>query len=71
MDGETLIPDLPESALTKQITWSHHIFVVCLIEYSIYRYLHDLLYVEHNCCFVWTVLCFILTSCGIDSAVSY
>lgn len=42
-----------------------------MIEYSMCRYLHDLLYVEHNCYFVWTVLCFILTSCGIDFAVSY
>jgi len=42
MDGETLIPDLPASALKKQITWSHHIYVVCLVEYSIFRYLHDL-----------------------------
>jgi hypothetical protein len=64
MDDETLIPELPASALTKQITWPHHIYVVCLIEYNIYRYLHGLLYVEHNC-FVWAGLCFFLTSCDL------
>jgi hypothetical protein len=69
MGGGTLIPDLPASALTERITWSYYIYVVCLIEYSIYRYLHDLLYVEHNCCFVWAGLCFILTTCGVDSAM--